>query len=184
MKRPIHAALAAALLLCGFGAAAVCRAQAGTNNRRVVPRPGVVRGRVNSPARMNGQNRPDNKEEEESLKNLVREWADAVVHRDLQKLERLQANNFQGSAGGKNFDKRMLREALSSGIMKVAAWTVEDMDVKITGNTAVVTGKSTLTNAVFMGQDYSGEYEWTDRFVRQKDGTWRAVASHAKLIKK
>ena len=177
MKRLIPAALSAALLLCGLSAAFVSNAQTEPNNRRVV-RPGVVQARINS------QDRQDNNGEEESLKNLVREWADAVVHRDLQKLDRIQANNFQGSAGGKNFDKRMLREALNSGIMRVAGWTVEDMDIKITGNTAVVTGESTLTNAVFMGQDYSGEYEWTNRFVRQKDGTWRAVASHAKLIKK
>ncbi|HEV3469718.1 MAG TPA: nuclear transport factor 2 family protein [Pyrinomonadaceae bacterium] len=177
MKRLTPAALAAALLLPILGAAVICRGQTGTNKRRVA-RAGAVRGKIN------GQNKPDNEREEEALKNLVREWADAAVHADLAKLDRIQADNFQGSAAGKDFDKRMLREALRSGALKVAAWTVEDMDVKITGNTAVVTGKSTLTNAVFMGTDYSGEYEWTDRFVRQRDGTWRAVTSHAKLIKK
>jgi len=56
--------------------------------------------------------------------------------------------------------------------------------VEVRGNSAVVTGKSTLTNAVFMGDDYSGEYEWTDRFVKQRDGTWRAVSSQSRRVKK
>jgi len=124
-------------------------------------------------------------QDEERLKQLVREWADAAVHNDLQKLDAIQDDGFKGATeGGKNFDKRMLREALKSGMMKVAAWTIENVDVKIRGASAVVTGKSTLTNATFMGQDFSGEYEWTDRFVRQKDGRWRAVSSQSKRVKK
>ena len=127
-----------------------------------------------------GQNNSD----EETLKELVREWANAVVHRDLAKLDKIQADDFKGSAQGKSFDKKMLRDALQSKLMEVASWTIEDLKVKITGNTAVVSGKSTLTNAKFMGKDFSGDYEWADRFVKQKDGTWRAVHSQAKMVKK
>jgi ketosteroid isomerase-like protein len=114
----------------------------------------------------------------------VREWADAAVHGDVQTLDRIQADNFDGSSEGRKFSKRELRTALRSGLMKVASWTVEDVKVSVKGNSAVVTGKSTLTNAVFMGDDYSGDYEWTDRFVRQQDGRWRAVSSHSKRVKK
>ena len=135
--------------------------------------------------RLGAQHPPEQRPgDEKRLEQLVREWADAVVHRDLQKLERIQADGFKGSSEGKDFDRRMLREALTSGLMKVAAWTTEDVKVKVTGNTAVVTGKSKLTNAVYMGLDYSGEYEWTDRFVKQRDGGWRAVSSHSKRVKK
>jgi ketosteroid isomerase-like protein len=122
--------------------------------------------------------------DEEALKELVRQWADAAVHADVQTLDRIQADNFSGSSEGRNFGKRMLREALRSGVMKVASWTIEDVKVEVRGSSAVVTGKSTLTNAVFMGDDYSGEYEWTNRFVKQKDGTWRAVSSQSKRVKK
>lgn len=122
--------------------------------------------------------------DEERLKELVKEWADAAVHGDLQKLDRIQADNFSGSTDGRSFNKRTLRQALASGVMKVASWTIEDVKVEVRGNSAVVTGKSTLTNAVFMGDDFSGEYEWTDRFVKQKDGSWRAVASQSKRVNK
>ena len=122
--------------------------------------------------------------DEEKLDRLVRDWADAVVHGDLQRLDRLEADDFKGTSDGKGFDKRTLREALRSGLMKIASWTMEDVKVSIKGNSAVVTGKSTLTNATYMGQDYSGEYEWTDRFVKQRDGSWRAVSSQSKRVKK
>jgi ketosteroid isomerase-like protein len=138
------------------------------------------------PARPEVQRPPAQRQQndEEALKQLVREWADAAVHGDVQTLDRIQADNFSGSSEGRNFGKKMLREALRSGIMKVASWTVEDVKVEVKGNSAVVTGKSTLTNAVFMGDDYSGEYEWTDRFVKQPNGEWRAVTSHSKRVKK
>jgi ketosteroid isomerase-like protein len=123
-------------------------------------------------------------DDEERLRELVREWADAAVHADVQKLDRIQADNFSGSTDGRSINKRLLREALRSGAMKVAAWTIEDVKVEVRGSSAVVRGKSTLTNAVFMGDDYSGEYEWTDRFVRQRDGTWRAVSSQSKRLKR
>jgi ketosteroid isomerase-like protein len=132
-----------------------------------------------------GAQRPpaQQQDDEEVLKQLVREWADAAVHADLQKLDRIEADNFGGSTEGKSFNKRLLREALRSGLMKVASWTVEDVKAQVRGNSAVVTGKSTLTNAVYMGQDFSGDYEWTDRFVKQKDGSWRAVSSQSKRVK-
>jgi len=65
----------------------------------------------------------------------------------------------------------------------VAAWTIDDLKVSIRGNSASVTGRSKLSNAIFMGKDYSGEYEWTDRFVKQRDGSWRAVSSQSKRLK-
>lgn len=176
MKRLINVVLTAVFLLPGLGAVGVCLAQIKPNNRDV-NRPSVA-----ARERLRGQNRQSR--DEEVLNELVREWANAVVHRDFAKLDKIQGDDFKGSAQGKNFDKKMLREALQSRMMEVAAWTIEDVKVRVTGNTALVTGRSTLTNAKFMNQDFSGEYEWTDRFVRQKDGAWRAVSSHAKLIKK
>jgi ketosteroid isomerase-like protein len=122
--------------------------------------------------------------DEARLGQLVREWADAAVHGDLQKLDAIQADDFKGSTEGKSFDKRMLREALKSGAMKIAAWTIEDVKVSVRGGSAVVTGKSRLTNATYMGQDFSGDYEWTDHFVRQRDGNWRAVSSQSRRVKK
>lgn len=133
---------------------------------------------------LNGGGASAQNNDEAVLTELVREWANAVVHGDLNKLDQIQASSFKGNAQGIGFDKRMLRAALQSKQMEIAAWSIDDVKVKITGNTAVVSGRSTLTNAKYKGQDFSGDWEWTDRFVKQKDGTWRAVSSQAKRVKK
>ena len=79
----------------------------------------------------------------------------------------------------------MLREAIRSGQMKVASWDCnnDDMKVSVRGNAATVTGRCTLSNAVYMGKDFSGGWDFTDRFVKQKDGGWRAVSSQAKRVR-
>jgi Domain of unknown function (DUF4440) len=122
--------------------------------------------------------------DEAVLKQLVQEWADAAVHADSGKLEKFVDEGFRGSSEGVSFGKRMLLSAIRSGQMKVAAWTIDNVRVSIRGNSAQVTGRSTLSNAVYMNKDFSGDYEWTDRFVKQKDGSWRAVASQSRRVKK
>ena len=126
--------------------------------------------------------------DEDALKQLVREWADAVVHfspSNPSKLERFTDDNFRGSAEGISFNRKMLTDALRSGQMKVASWNCsnDDMKVSVRGNAASVTGRCTLSNAVYMGKDFSGGWDFTDRFVKQKDGSWRAVSSQAKRIR-
>jgi hypothetical protein len=120
--------------------------------------------------------------DEEALKKLVHEWAMCTVQGNAQDLEKIMAENFRGNAENISFDKRMLLEALRSGQMKVADWTIEDVKVSVKGNSASATGRSTLTNAKYMGNDFSGKWVWTDRFVKQRDGSWRAVSSQSKRI--
>ncbi len=131
-------------------------------------------------ALVSAQNRTD----EQALREMVREWANAVVHGDVARLEKINDANFKGSAEGISFNNKMLSEALRSKTMEVASWTIDDVKVRMRGNAAEVSGRSTLANAKFMGQDYSGDWEWTDRFVKQRDGSWRAVSSQAKRVKK
>jgi len=92
-------------------------------------------------------------------------------------------DNFRGNAEGISFNKKMLLAALKAGQIKVSDWTIADVQVSIRGSAASVRGSSTLTNATYMGKDFSGAYEWTDRFVKQRDGSWRAVSSQSKRIK-
>lgn len=127
------------------------------------------------------QKRSDN--DQEALKQLIKEWADAAVHGDLQKLEKFADDNFRGSAEGISFNKKMLVAAIRSGQMKVASWDCDDVKVNIRGNAAEATGRCMLSNATYMGKDFSGKWDFTDRFVKQRDGSWRAVSSQSKRNK-
>ena len=126
--------------------------------------------------------------DEDTLKQFVREWADAVVHfspNSSSKLDKFTDDNFRGSGEGLSFNRKMLVEALKSGQLKVASWNCgsDDMKASVRGSSAEVTGRCTLSNAVYMGKDFSGRWDFTDHFVKQKDGSWRAVSSQARRIK-
>lgn len=127
------------------------------------------------------QDRPGN--DEAALKTLVHDWAMCTVQADMANLEKFMDDTFRGNAEGISFNKKMLLAALKSGQMKVGAWTIDDAKVSVRGNSASVTGRSTLTNATYMGKDFSGQWDFTDRFVKQRDGSWRAVSSQSKRIK-
>ena len=123
--------------------------------------------------------------DEEALKQLVIDWADAVSHyspKSASRLDRFSDESFKGSAEGISFNKRMLAEALRSGQMKVGSWDCDRSQLKVTvrGNSAIVTGHCELSKASYMGRDFSGGWDFTDHFVKQKDGSWRAVSSQAK----
>jgi len=134
------------------------------------------------------QPRPQSNDEE-ALKTLVKECADAIVHADLPTLEKFMDENFKGSVENISFNRKMVVAAVKSGDAKVASLTIHEVRVSIRGNSASVTGRSTLSNATYSEKkefvtDLSGDYEWTDRFVKQRDGSWRVVPSQSKRIKK
>lgn len=128
------------------------------------------------------QNRPTSNDEE-ALNKLVHDWAMCTVQGDSANLEKFMDDNFRGNSEGISFNKQMLLAALKSGQMKVTDWTIEDLKVGIKGNSASATGRSTLSNATYMGKDFSGVWDFTDRFVKQRDGSWRAVSSQSKRSK-
>ena len=120
-------------------------------------------------------NRKINKDQE-ALKQVVQELTEAIAQGDLPKLDRLQADEFKGEGAGLSLPKKVLHDAIRSGDAKVSSWTVDNLEVTVRGSSAVVTGRCKLTGATYRGRDYSGSYRWTGRFVKQKDGSWRAVS--------
>jgi ketosteroid isomerase-like protein len=129
------------------------------------------------------QNRSATKDEE-ALKELIDEWAMCVVKGDSEGMEMFMSDNFRGSAEGIAFGKNMLKLALKSGQMKVGDWKIDEVKLSIKGNSALATGSSTLSNATYMGKDFSGKWTFTDRFVRQPDGSWRAISSQSRRTRR
>jgi len=129
----------------------------------------------------NAQPRAANNDQE-ALTKLIHEWAMCTVQVNTRDLEKIMADTFRGSAEGMTFNKQTLFEALKSGQMKVGDWTIDDVKATVKGNSASVTGRSKLSNATYKGKDFSGEWMWTDHFVKQRDGSWRAVSSQSRRI--
>jgi hypothetical protein len=126
---------------------------------------------------------PTNSDEEE-LKKVVQIFGGTcMTGGDIVNLEKVWADTFRCSVEGIAFNKKIILEAIRSGEMKVAGWTIDDLKVSVRGNAASVTGRTTLPKATYMDKDFSGEYVWTDRFVKQRDGSWLVLSSQSRRIR-
>ena len=69
---------------------------------------------------------------------------------------------------------------VKSGISRVKSTTVEEMKVRVFGDTAVVTLVET-EKSQYNGKDTSGRYIETNVFVKRNEG-WQEVAAHANRL--
>ena len=108
------------------------------------------------------------------LMRLEREWADAVKRGDTGWMEQHYAPEYTWTSpeGTVNDRKADIEDAKNYAFESLE---VSDARVRVVGDTAVVTGVTTLKGK-YKGQDFSGSYRFTDTFVR-RDGRWLVLAS-------
>ena len=95
----------------------------------------------------------------------------------MAKLAEILADEWMGiGPDGKTSDKAKALADLKAPGNSIESVEMGPLQVRIFGNTAVVTGSDT-EKSMDNGKDSSGRYIWTDVFVKQQ-GKWRAVASH------
>ncbi len=109
-----------------------------------------------------------------AIMQLEREWADAVKRGDTEWMERHYAPEYTWTSpeGTVNDRKADIADAKHYTFDSL---DVSDTRVQVIGDTAVVTGVTTLKGK-YKGQDFSGRYRFTDTFVR-RDGRWLIMAS-------
>src|SRR5512135_3873154 len=82
---------------------------------------------------------------EQELIKLEEEWANANVKADVAFLDRILAADWTWTdADGVIWSKTESLAVLKSGQDKVTSMVVDDMKVRVYGNTAVVTGRTTI----------------------------------------
>jgi ketosteroid isomerase-like protein len=125
--------------------------------------------------------KPKSGSAEQELLKLEQEWGDALVKPDLAFLDRILGEDYMfTSPEGEVLTKAQMLAELKSGEDVVSSVVNFDMKVRVYGNAAVVTGHSTDKETV-KGKDISGEYRWTDTWIR-KGGRWQCVADHASRV--
>ena len=125
----------------------------------------------------------DSENEEAVLTKLEQDWADAVVRHDVDFLERLEADDYiytgpDGVVAHKTDDLAGAKVAFA----QIESFAHRGIKVSIYGNTAVVTGATTLKGTA-TNADLSGDFRWTDVFVKH-GRRWQVVASQATPISK
>jgi len=118
---------------------------------------------------------------EQELIKLEKEWGDALVKCDVAFLDRILAEDYMFTSPlGEVLTKAQTLAELKSGEDVVSSVVNHDMKVRVYGDAAVVTGHSTYKEMV-QGKDISGEYRWTDTWIK-KGSRWQCVADHASSV--
>ena len=107
----------------------------------------------------------------------------AIVNGDAKALDRLTSDDytFINLRGGVQLKPEIIK-GFASGSYHYQSRDITELKVRVYGNSAVVTGRSTQ-KGVEDGRDNSGDYRFTRVYVKQSGG-WQAVAYQATAIAK
>ena len=118
---------------------------------------------------------------EETIRKLDNERIQAQIHADATALDRIYATDFIGvGPSGTVRTKPQVILDFTSGNLKFQSITTDDVQVRVYGNTAVETGRSTM-----IGQDKNKVVPRDNRFTRvwvKLHGNWQLVANHYSLL--
>ena len=114
----------------------------------------------------------------EDLLALEARWNRAVWEKDIPALRGILADDFviiaaNGATGG----KADLLAAIASPRAVAKPFETEQVQVRVWGDSAAVTGRFTQT-VTLDGKATTATYRYTDVYVRGPQG-WRAVSAHA-----
>jgi butyrate kinase len=120
---------------------------------------------------------------ERELLKLENGWNEANLKRDIAFLDRILADDFtMGEFDGTVTTKAQLLGYLKSGEYAVTSAVYTSIKVRVYGDAAVAIGR-TVEKSQFKGADSSGEYLWTDTWVKIDD-RWQCVANHGAKVAK
>ncbi len=118
---------------------------------------------------------------EETIMKMEQEMTDAFIKGDTSVFEKYGADNATFTdPGGMMMNKAQTMAMFKSGDLKLESSKIDGMKVQMFGDTAVVT-YTTMDKGMYKGRDISGQYRWTDVFVKM-GGKWKLVAGQGTPI--
>jgi len=115
--------------------------------------------------------------DEQVIRKLDNERIQAQIHADVAALEQIYADDFIGvGPTGTVRTKPQVISDFTSGDLRFQSITTDDVRVRVYGNAAVETGRSTMN-----GQERGNAVPRDTRFTRvwvKHQGRWRLVANH------
>lgn len=121
--------------------------------------------------------------DEQTITQMENDWGVALVKRDLAVIDRVVAPEYMYTDPEGSLSTKAQTDAdLKSGAMTYETFKLDELKVRIFGDTALVYGLDTEKSS-YKGKDTSGQYRFTDVFVR-RNGTWKAVNTHSSKVAK
>ena len=118
---------------------------------------------------------------EQEIRQTDRRVAELIVSRDVPTLAPLVDDRYTHvSPLGQILSKAEIAGAIESGAISVSRYDTDDVNVRVYGDAAVLTGRATLKGTLG-GDDITGQYRYTRTYVRQ-DGGWKVAATQLTRI--
>jgi ketosteroid isomerase-like protein len=110
-------------------------------------------------------------------------WDKAIVSKDRAAIEANMADDFrQIGSNGEVETKRSFVEDLVSPALQIDPYTVEDFDVRLYGEVALLSGRTRMTGR-YQGKPFSSHYRYIDVYVRAA-GQWKVVSVQTTRVAK
>ena len=127
--------------------------------------------------------RGERHESKHEIDQLEQNWRDAILHRNVQALEALLAEDYIAiTANGMLQSKEETLASLKSGALHVETLEFSDRKVRFYGQTALVTSKAELKGNRGNGE-ISGSYRYTRVYAKDAKGAWKIVSFEASRIR-
>jgi len=121
------------------------------------------------------------KNAEETIQKLEQEWGDALVKRDQAVIDRIASEDWVLTDPEGNLVPKAKADAdVKSGTTTFESFHLDDLKVKVFGKTAIAYGLET-EKSKYQGKDTSGQYRFTDVFIK-RDGRWQAISTHVSRV--
>jgi ketosteroid isomerase-like protein len=102
-------------------------------------------------------------------------WDKAIVRKDVAAIAANMADDFRNiRSNGSVVDKDTFLRDITAPELVIDPYTVEDFDVRVYGDTALLSGRTRMTGRD-SGKPFVAHYRYIDVYVR-RDGVWRVVS--------
>lgn len=127
--------------------------------------------------------------DEQHLKALESSWDDAVARRDVVSLANLVTDDYEVTdVNGRIHNKAAVLQAVASAHPQLKPYRRDNVNVRIDGNTAVITGQITWANhndSVNRNGNGNGHANTRAQYLKlyiKRDGAWKALVARATRI--
>ena len=119
------------------------------------------------------------KTDKEQIETLYRDMYEAMVAKDTVVLNRVHADDFVLThMTGMHQSKQEYIKAITNGTLNYFSAEHEQMEIKVSGNHATLTGRSRVTAAVFGGGRHTWHLQLTFQLVK-RNGQWMFTNARA-----
>ena len=117
--------------------------------------------------------------DKDMIEALYREMYEAMVRKDTATLNRVHADDFVLThMTGMHQSKQVYIQSIANGTLNYYSAEHEQMNIKVNGNHATLTGRSRVNAAVFGGGRHTWRLQLSFQLVK-RDGRWQFSAASA-----